>query len=111
MSAVESIKHYFENDKVYVLTGVLADKDYRFIAKKLSEVAARAFTITPDNKRALKASDYAAVLSGFGIPSEHFSDIKGALAYAVEEAKRNGKALISLGSLYTYVDVIREIEN
>ena len=108
-SAVESIKHYFKNEKVYVITGVLADKDYKFIAEKLSEVAARAFTITPDNKRALKASDYAAVLSGFGVPSEHFPDIKGALAHAMEEAKRNGKALVCLGSLYTYADVIAQI--
>ena len=109
-SAVESIKHYFGDEKIYVLTGVLADKDYRFIAEKISEVASFAFTITPDNKRALPAEEYAKTLSSFGVPSLPCSDIKTALAKAKAEAKKCGKALICLGSLYTYVDVIKEVE-
>ncbi len=110
LSAVESIKHYFGDKKIYVLTGVLSDKDYRFIAEKLSEVADAAFTITPDNKRALSSEEYAKTLSGFGVPAFPFPDIKSALAKAKAEARKCGKALICLGSLYTYVDIIREIE-
>ncbi len=108
-SAKESIEHYFADEKVYVLTGVLADKDYKFIAGELSKICERAFTITPDNKRALPAEDYARVLSSLGVRADHFPDIKTALATAKAEAKKCGKALICLGSLYTYVDIIREI--
>ena len=34
--AVKSIRHYFGKDKVYLLTGVLKDKNYEEIAKMLS---------------------------------------------------------------------------
>ncbi len=105
-SAVESIAHYFRGSKVIVLTGVLSDKDYRFIAKKLSEVADRAFTITPDNPRALSAEEYAGILDENGVLATPMSSISEALSAAVAEAKSSGKPLVCLGSLYTYGDVV-----
>lgn len=105
-SAVESIHRYFD-EKVYVLTGVLRDKDYKFIAKKLSEIAARAFTMTPDNKRALSAEEYATELSDVGVKATPYSDIKTAFDAARAAAKRDNKPLVCLGSLYTYCDIIK----
>lgn len=106
-SAVNSIKHYFKDEKVYVLSGVLRDKDYTYIAGKLSEVAEKAFTLTPDNPRALSAAEYADTLSSFGVCATPHSTIKEAFNVARESAKRDGKTLVCLGSLYTYVDVIK----
>ena len=80
-SAVESIHRYFDQ-KVYVLTGVLRDKDYKFISKKLSEIAERAFTMTPDNKRALSAEEYAKTLSDEGVLARPCPDIKSAFETA-----------------------------
>ena len=101
-SAVESIAHYFREGKVIVLSGVLSDKDYRFIAKKLSEVSDRAFTITPDNPRALSAEEYAKILGENGVFATPMPSICEALSSAVAEAKKSGKPLVCLGSLYTY---------
>ena len=53
-SAVESVERYFGDQKVYVLTGVLKDKDYAYIASRLAHIGERAFVLTPDNPRALK---------------------------------------------------------
>ena len=106
-SAVESIHRYFGEDGVYVLTGVLRDKDYKFIAGKLAEVATRAFTMTPDNKRALTAKEYADELSAVGVPSEPYPDIKAAFDAARAAALRDKKPLVCLGSLYTYCDIIK----
>ena len=108
-SAVASIKHYFSGEKVYVLSGVLRDKDYKFIAGELSKVAERAFTITPESPRALSASDYAKELSAVGVAATSYDSIEAALAAAKAEAKAENKALICLGSLYTYGDVIKYI--
>lgn len=105
-SAVESLHHYF-GDGVYVLTGVLRDKDYKFIAKKLSEVAKRAFTMTPDNKRALSAEEYANELSAVGVSALPHPDIKTAFLAARAAAEADGVPLVCLGSLYTYCDVIK----
>lgn len=105
-AAVRSIKHYFGSQKVVIFTGVLSDKDYRVIAQRLSEVAEYAFTITPDNKRALSAEDYASVLSEYGVNAVATGGVREALALGKKKAKEMGTALCCLGSLYTYVEVI-----
>ncbi len=106
-SAVKSIKHYFKDEKVYILTGVLKDKDYDFIAGELSTVAERAFTLTPDNPRALTANEYADVLKSKGVSAEAHDSIEAAFRAAKNAARKDGKALLSLGSLYTYTDIIK----
>lgn len=109
-SAVESIKYYFNSEKVYVLTGVLKDKDYEFIAKKISEIGECAFTLTPDSPRALSAEDYAKVLTEFGVSAASYGSIDEAFSSAYERAKKDNKPLVCLGSLYTYGNIIREVE-
>lgn len=106
-SAVESIETYFPNERVFLLTGVLRDKDYTAIAKDLSRVASRAFTLTPNSPRALSADEYADTLCKAGIEAESHATLKDALEHALTEAKREGVPLICLGSLYVYADLIR----
>ena len=105
-SAVGSIKHYFRDEKVYVLTGVLKDKDYRAIASRLSEIADRAFVMTPDSPRALPSKEYAEILNSVGVEAAAFDSIKEAFFAAREAAKRDSVPLVCLGSLYVYVDLI-----
>ena len=101
-AAVASIRHYFKDQKVYVMTGVLRDKDYGVIARCLSEVASRAFVMTPDNPRALPAEDYAALLSSLGVSAMPYPSVKQAYAAAKMAAKEDNVPLVCLGSLYTY---------
>ena len=108
-SAVESIKHYFGDKRVLVLTGVLRDKDHKYISGKLSEVAERAFTITPDNPRALPGETYAEELTEEGVSAEAYPSIEAALTAAKAVAKAEDKPLVCLGSLYTYQDIIRYV--
>ncbi len=103
-ASVESLLNYFD-EKVYILTGVLKDKDYLFIASELSKIAEKAFTITPDNPRALSAKDYSEILEKNGISSKSFDSIKDAYESAKKEAKKFNKPLIILGSLYTYASL------
>ncbi|MBE6546984.1 MAG: bifunctional folylpolyglutamate synthase/dihydrofolate synthase [Ruminococcaceae bacterium] len=109
-SAVESIRYYFGDRKVYLLTGVLKDKDYTAIAADLSQVASRAFTITPDSPRALIASDYAETLSASGIVSQAYDSLSEGLSAARSAAKQDGVPLLCLGSLYVYSTLMEEIE-
>ena len=106
-SAVKSIKHYFGDEKVYVLSGVLRDKDYNFISGELSKIADKAFTLTPDNPRALSAKEYADTLCSYGVCATPHDSIKDAFTSAQAAAKKDGKTLVCLGSLYTYVDIIK----
>ena len=104
-AAVESIKHYFGRERVYLLSGVLRDKDYEYIAAKVAEVASRAFTMTPDNPRALSAAEYAEVLGENGVRAIPYPDIRAAFSAAKAAARADGVPLVCLGSLYTYVDI------
>lgn len=104
-AAVESIKLYFGDEKVYLLTGVLRDKDYTAIAADLATVARKAFTLTPDSPRALDAKEYASVLREAGIDAEPCDGIAAAFEYAKAQAKKDGKPLVCLGSLYVYASL------
>ena len=103
--AVKSIKHYFGGEKICLLTGVLKDKNYEEIAKMLSTVSNRAFTLTPDSPRALAADEYAEVLSKAGINATACDSIEGAYRSARAEAKHLGLPLVCLGSLYVYASL------
>lgn len=104
-AAVTSILRYFGDQKVYLLTGVLEDKDYRTIAKDLATVAARCFMLTPDNPRALCGETYAALLTELGVPATAYATVEEAYA-AARAAAEDGTPLLCLGSLYTYASLM-----
>ncbi len=108
-TAVASIKRYFGDKKVCILTGVMKDKDYNYIAGKFAEISDRAFTITPQNPRALPAEEYAKVLEGVGITATSYSSVADALEDAKKYAKETDSALLCLGSLYMYCEVIETL--
>jgi dihydrofolate synthase/folylpolyglutamate synthase len=110
-AAIESIKKYYPEGGVAVMTGVLADKDYKAIARSISSVAGAVFTITPDNPRALSAEDYAEVLSAFGVCASACAGIDEALRAGMEYAKENSVPMFCLGSLYTYSAVIDALKS
>ena len=108
-SAVESLGIYFD-EKVYLLSGVLRDKDYTAIARDLATVAERAFTLTPDSPRALDATEYAETLRAEGVEAEAYPTLRDALTAALSAAKRDRKPLVCLGSLYVYAELAEELE-
>ena len=108
-AAVESIAFYFRSQKVALVTGVLRDKDYTYIAEKLSTVAYSAFTFTPDSPRALDSKEYASVLSSAGISAISCDSVSSALDKAKEYAKANSCPVICAGSLYAYAEIIENV--
>ena len=109
-AAAEGIRTYFKNQKVLLLTAVMADKDYRGMVEVLAPLAAEVFTLTPDNPRALSAADFADVWRERGIPATGFDTVDAAVGAAVAAAIQSGKPLFSLGSLYMYKEVTDALE-
>lgn len=101
-AAVESIKAYFGNQRVNILSGVMADKDKGEMIETVKEVAARAFAVTPNNPRALAAEDYAAQLASHGIFATAYASVAEGVRAAIESSKKEGIPLVCLGSLYLY---------
>lgn len=52
----ESIKKHFTNEKLIFIIGVLRDKEYEKMMQILCPMAAKIFTITPENERGLDGS-------------------------------------------------------
>ena len=104
-AAVRSIKTYFPDQKVLILSGVMADKDFDGMIEGLKPVTAQAYAVTPDSPRALPAADYASHFQAHGIPAQAFDSIPAALDAAVSAAAERRLPLICLGSLYLYHDV------
>ena len=109
-AAVRSIRRYFGDTKVYILTGVMRDKDYADIARDLVSVVSRAFTVTPSNPRALSAEAYAETLSQAGIDATAYESLSAGLRAAMDAARADGVPLICLGSLYMYSEVIDSLK-
>ncbi len=109
-SAVKSTKQYFDNEKLLVVTGVMADKDHRYMSRCISEIAEEVFCITPENPRALKGAEYAAEFRSLGIRARHADSPKEALELAISEAKREKKAILCVGSLYMYGQIIEALD-
>ena len=104
--AIESVKRYFPNEKVGIITGVMADKDYKYMASRMSEVASDVFCLTPDNPRALPAKDYARVFTDLGITATACDSIESAVTAARLWAETTHRPIVCLGSLYMYADIV-----
>lgn len=109
-AAVAGIRAYFPGARVLLLTAVMADKDYRGMVEALAPVVEEVFALTPDNPRALPASDLAAVWREHGVPATGFETVDAAVAAAVAAATVRKKPLFSLGSLYMYAEVTESLE-
>lgn len=106
-AAVKSVKYYFGKEKVAVLTGVMRDKDYEYVASRLSEIAKRAFCIKPGNPRALDAKEYARVLACRGVEASHHESVEQAFREATAYALETNSVLVCLGSLYMYEQIYK----
>ncbi|MBQ8163692.1 MAG: folate family ECF transporter S component [Clostridia bacterium] len=110
-SAVNSIKRYFPNEKLNIVSGVMADKDYDHISDIIGSIASHVFCVTPNNSRALLAEEYSKVYNKKGIPSSAYAKVDDALRAAIQNAKENEKKIICIGSLYMYSEICNFFEN
>lgn len=101
-AAVETVKRYFDGSRVNILSGVMADKRYEEMVALMAPVTRRAFTVAPDNHRALDAEEYAEVFRSMGISAESFDNYSDAVAAAMKASWLERVPLLVLGSLYAY---------
>ncbi|MDE6678512.1 MAG: bifunctional folylpolyglutamate synthase/dihydrofolate synthase, partial [Ruminococcus sp.] len=106
----ESLEMYFRKNRVVLLIGVMADKDYNCYADILREHTEIVFTVTPNNPRSLDCQTLAGSFSAKGIPACAFHNMKECVKSAYDYAKEKNLPLIALGSLYMYKDFINALE-
>lgn len=109
IEAVNSIRTYFPDQKVNILSGVMTDKDYDEMVERLKPVTAHAYTVTPNNPRAFDAREYAATFTARKIHADAYDSIRRGVYAALNASREQGVPLICLGSLYLYREMTDEI--
>ena len=109
-ACIDSVKRFFPNKKVNIISGVMADKNVGEMLPVISEVANEAFTVIPDNPRSMDSKLYAEHFINYGINAYHFDSIEEGVRNALLASKRDDVPLIALGTLYMYGDVIEALE-
>ncbi len=104
-AAVAGIKAFFPGERVYLLSGVMADKDFTVMVRRMCEVAERVFTVRPDNSRAMDADAYAEVFSREGVEAQGYPSVEAAVHAAMRAGEEQSKPLLTLGSLYMYAEI------
>lgn len=95
----KNIKKYFEYKDMYLILGILADKDVEDMVKVITPKAKKVFTVTPNSMRAETAEELLEEVKKYNESCEAYNDYKNAFEDALKLCKKDDLLLIS-GSLY-----------
>ncbi|TDT61078.1 bifunctional folylpolyglutamate synthase/dihydrofolate synthase [Fonticella tunisiensis] len=96
---VKSIKKYFHDKKVRVVTGMLRDKDYIHMVNELLKITKSFITVAPDSPRALSSKELKGVIEGCGGDALAVNSIEDAVKIGLEITGED-EVLLFCGSLY-----------
>ncbi|MFN3135763.1 MAG: glutamate ligase domain-containing protein, partial [Candidatus Kryptonium sp.] len=99
----------FKRNRLLLLFGVMQDKEYEKMIKKLSEVVDFAVATQPKIGRALDAQIISKIFQQNGVDSVHIQDSDKAFDFIVNESKEGDLILIT-GSHYLAGEIIAHIE-
>ena len=100
----KNIKKYFKYDNLYLILGILADKDVEEMIKIITPMAKKVYAVTPNSIRAELADDLKNEIIKYNKECTSFDDYKEAYLEALNDAKENDLILAS-GSLYMIGDM------
>lgn len=103
-SLIESVKTYFKYNELKLILGILSDKEVYKMVEKISTIANRIYTVTPNSERAEIATELKKIVSKYNENVESYIDYSEALKTALKDAREDDLILIS-GSLYMIGDM------
>jgi dihydrofolate synthase/folylpolyglutamate synthase len=106
----DSVNAYIKYKKLYLILGILADKQVDDMVKIIGAKAARIFTVTPNSDRAEVAEELKNIVQKYDIPCESVDDYKEAYEGALNLCEKDDMLLIC-GSLYMIGDMRRVIRS
>lgn len=98
-ATAESLERLFPGRRITFVTGVMADKDVESILGLIVPLAARFFTVKPNNPRAMDAGVLAERIRALGVDAIPCDSVADGVKRAVEDVGEDGVAC-ALGSLY-----------
>lgn len=105
----ESMDIYFKYDRLFLILGILADKQVDDMVKAITTKAEKVFAVTPNSERAELADELMKVVISNGIDCEAYTDYREAFKLALNQCK-DGDILLICGSLYMIGDMRKIIK-
>lgn len=106
----KNIKKYFDYNDVYLILGILADKDVDAMIKVITPMAKKVYAVTPNSIRAELADDLKNEIIKYNENCKAFNSYEEAYISAINDAKNEDLVLAS-GSLYMIGDMRKIINN
>ena len=100
----KNIEKYFKYNKIYLLLGILADKQVKEMIEEIAPVAEKIYALTPHSERAELSEDLKNEIVKYNSNTIAFESYEEAISSALQEAKEEDLILIS-GSLYMIGDM------
>lgn len=102
---VESLPKLVFKKKIYIICGMLKDKDYKKVVKMFVPFAKEFICLTPNSYRALDANSLVNLISNYGLPANSANSISDAIKMAYKKASKND-VILAFGSLYLAGDIL-----
>ena len=101
---VENVK-LFKRGKLFLIFGIMEDKDYEHVINKLSEITDVVLPCRPNLKRALDTNIISELFTNNSIEVINKNDLQSALNYAIAQASESDTILIT-GSHYVCGEIL-----
>lgn len=99
-----NIEKYFIYDDIYLILGILADKDVEEMARTIAPIAKKVYAVTPNSNRAELAEDLKKEVLKYNSNCEAFENYEEAYLKAMNDSTHSDIILAS-GSLYMIGDM------
>ncbi len=100
----ENVQKYFEYNDLYLILGILADKDVKEMVSTIAPIAKKIYAVTPHSDRAELAKDLKEEVVKVNKNCEYYNEYNEALNAVMKEASEDDLILAS-GSLYMIGDM------
>lgn len=105
----ESLAHHFPGRKVIVILGIMADKDVDAMLGSLLPLVQKAYTVRPENPRAMDPGLLADKIASRGVPAQACASVEDGVRAAFAHASKDD-IICAIGSFYMYGDIADAVE-
>lgn len=105
-----NIEEYFKYKNLYLILGILADKNVEEIVKIIAPVATEVYTVTANSIRAASANELKEVVLEYNNNCIAFDDYDKAIKLSLSKANKDD-LIVAAGSLYMIGEIRKQINN
>lgn len=105
-----NIEEYFKYKKIYLILGILADKNVEEMVKIIAPLATEVYTVTANSIRATSANELKEVVLKYNNKCIAFDDYDKAIQFSLSKTNKDD-LIVASGSLYMIGEIRKKFNN